>query len=250
MLIRCDNCHELFDYQECKGVCPACEHRQEPPVSFSPTGPAAAAAAAKSHGHKLPLLLLILWAAILLAFFVGRQIGEARWKRSGKLDGEVPTTQVQAKEFSFRGRSASAGPCEKLGSGYTTSLEEGHQLVRVSFSIEKPMDFEPGLSDTLFLQVFGPEGTAYYAPARSYDVEHIYPELTEKLLDDYCLHTYEEVDGDLYFVIPKDATDPVLYIELARTPEFHNTPRTVEQALICPLKLVDASAESEVAEDA
>ncbi len=244
MLIRCNSCQKLFDYQQCKGVCPGCGQQQNAPV------PAASPSSHTSQSsHMIPKVLLALWAAILVVALVGRQVSLHRWKNSGMLEGEVPASQLQAEEFSLRGRAGEIGSCERMGAQYTTGLETGHQLVRVKLVIQEPLDFDSGLSDAVFLQTTGPDGPQYYAPANRYDLERIYPQLSGDILNDFCLTSYGEVDGYLYFVIPQDAKEPVLYLELAHGHSRSQDERILEKVLLCPLKMTDAAVKSEVTDD-
>ncbi len=259
MLIRCESCDKLFDFDKFDGVCPACGHYHSHPPVITPTpsqeskgGVSGTARASSSDSAKTnrqrsrTLAVLVLWLLILVSGMVLRNIMMQRWRSSGML-GDVVTETVSADDVVLNRQHYTFGPYQKM-SDRTAGLPDGYVLVRVYMDRKEADEWISGRDDSCCLQVETPSGYAYYSPLSSYHLERIYTDLCDDCMEIYDLQRTEADTGYMYFAVPADATSLSMYLEEATRLRYED-PRELTRILICPLEEAPLDSEDALSEE-
>lgn len=262
MLIRCENCGKLFDFDNCGGLCPDCGHfHSAPPVTHSfdaqpnfqasaPSGRVVGSAKSPSDERPpqriLAIILAVLWGVLLLGGFGLYSMKKNRWEKSGKL-ADLQVQTVSAQNITLHGQKYAFGPYQKMTS-HSAGLPEGHVLVRVQIDRKEPDEWVREREDSCFLQVDSPRGTTFFAPLDSYSIERVYPELMDTFMDTYSLHSTEAAVGYMYFAVPSDFTSLSIYLEEATRMKY-KSPRKVVSLLHCSLEQADFEPEAQASSD-
>lgn len=250
MLMRCEGCGRMFDYEKNDGVCPGCgRFCQNPDLSDSSgadgpggtsgSGPAAAAGAdaAVQTGPNavvwpvLFLLLALLWAGAMAGGFWLLRRQQASLPARAAFAS--PVADEVSGGFRCRGRAIAVTGAELLRD-CRAGLPEGGCLVRVGLRLDETAWQEN--ADCFYLQ----SGGCFYQASDSWALEQIYPALARTALDEYELQSPEAAEGWLYFALPEPPADAALYLEQA---VGYGGERRVSGAAVCPLRFVEADAE-------
>lgn len=247
MLMRCEGCGRMFDYEKADGVCPGCGRfcqnpdRSASSVPADAAVPADTAAAGPDGGAQsgpratvwpaLFLLLTLLWAGVMAGGFLLLHRQQAALpERAAFLS---PVADEVSGGFRRRGRGIAVTGAELLND-CRAGLPEGGCLVRVGLRLDETTWQDN--SDLFYLQ----SGGCFYQAADRYALEQIYPALARTALDEYELQSPEAAEGWLYFALPAPPDAAALYLEQA---VGYGEDRRVSGAAACPLTFAAAEAE-------
>lgn len=259
MLMRCENCGRMFDYERTDGVCPGCGQFCQPPrPAAAPGAPenlwpepgeedteprqgrevpfdAAArprAAGAGSGWRTAFFALVLLWACVMAGGFALMQHRQSTLPERAAFLSPVADTVSGA--FRRHGREITVTGAEVLGSEYRAGLPEGGCLVRVGLRLDETVWHSN--SDEFYLQ----SGGCFYEAASSYYLEQVYPALAQNALSEGLLQDTAAQEGWLYFALPGPPQDAALYLEQA---DGYGSDRRVRGAAVCPLAFTQAETE-------
>lgn len=222
MLIRCESCGKMFDYDKQDGQCPACgafaarpESAPAPapaaPESQPPRGirglgeaggrpvsrPAPRPAARRPAAGGSLLWLRVLLAALGVGFFAAAALLGLSGPEAGPLPACATATAGQPVELA--GREVVFSQAQVLA-GRTAGLPQGWQLYRVRVSAAEWEDWDPDAEAAVSLWA----GGGYWGMLEDYDLEQIWPELAGEALASYDLAGWDALEGWLYLAGPAD----------------------------------------------
>lgn len=220
MLIRCESCGKMFDYDKQDGQCPACgafaarpaaqaAPEAAPAPDFGPeTGglggvrgtlrrPSAVRTAAR-RGSSL-LWLRVALAGLGLVFFALSGLMQPPQADNTHLPDTIAAQAGQA--VTAAGREMTFAQPQRL-TGRTAGLPEGWQLYRVRVSAPELDDWNSraGVAVSLYA------GGGYWQMLEDYELERLWPELAEESVASYDLSGWDALDSWLYLAGPADET--------------------------------------------
>lgn len=237
MLMRCEGCGRMFDYEKQDGVCPGCGRfctapRADASAQGGPDG-AGAGQTAGAAGPAAFFLLALLWLCVMAGgFLLLRRQQNTLPERAAFAS---PVADEVSGGFLQGGRRVEITGAELLGTDYRAGLAEGSCLVRVGLRFGE-RGWRSGCGDLLYLQ----SGGCFYRAANGYTLGQVYPELAKTALEEDELQYTEAAEGWLYFVLPAPPENAALYLEQA---EGYGEERRVSGAAYCPLAFVPADTE-------
>lgn len=245
MLMRCEGCGRMFDYEKQDGVCPGCgrfcaapradESAQDGPdgAGAAQTAGAAPRQAGTAAGPAAFLLLALLWLCVMAGgFLLLRRQQNTLPERAAFAS---PVADEVSGGFLQGGRRVEITGAELLGTDYRAGLAEGSCLVRVGLRFGE-RGWRSGCGDLVYLQ----SGGCFYRAANGYTLGQVYPELAKTALEEDELQYTDAAEGWLYFVLPAPPENAALYLEQA---EGYGEERRVSGAAYCPLAFVPANTE-------
>lgn len=210
MLIRCESCGKMFDYDRQDGQCPACGAFAARPAATA--APAAApagnaggvrgvlrrpAAQAGPRRNGFLWLRVLLVALGLLFFTLSGVLG-----RSEPAPEPLPVSESTARAgepVTMAGRAMTFSQPQRL-TGRTAGLPTGWQLYRVRVSAPELEDWDSHVEAAVSLCA----GGGYWEALEGYTLEQLWPDLGEQALSLYDLTDWEALDGWLYLAGPAD----------------------------------------------
>ena len=247
MLMRCESCGKMFDYEKTDGVCPGCGQFCQPPLRADGAEPilpgpgteeqglatdTAPPRAAGSGWRAAFFALVLLWACVMAGGFALMRHRQAALPERAAFASPVADEVDGA--FRRHGRVIAVTGAEVMGSEYRAGLPEEGCLVRVGLRLDETT--WQSNSDEFYLQ----SGGCFYQATSTYYLQQVYPALAKDALDGSPLQSYQAQEGWLYFVLPGPPRDAALYLEQA---EGYGSDRRVTGAATCPLAFVPAGTE-------
>ncbi len=213
MLIRCESCGKLFDYDKQDGQCPGCgafaarpaepAAAPQPAVSARPAaggvrGTLRRPAFAKPGSQAGSLLLRVMLVLLGLLFFT--LSGMLRPTEAAPVTRPASGVPVQAGEtVTLAQRPMTFSQPQRL-TGRTAGLPEGWQLYRVRVNAPELTDWNSHVEVMVSLYA----GGGYWEALADYDLESLWPDLAEQALSLYDLTGWDALDGWLYLAGPAD----------------------------------------------
>lgn len=257
MLMRCEGCGRMFDYNKADGVCPGCGRFCARPGPDGPDAgaadgwaePGSAEAAFAADGWPQPgpaaqnspraaawpvlfCLLAALWLGSMAGGFLLLRHRQAALP--GRAAFVSPVADEVSGAFRCRGREITITGAEIMGGEYRAGLPENGCLVRVGLRLDETAWQDN--ADLFYLQ----SGGCFYQAADVYALEQVYPALARAALDDYQLQAPEAAEGWLYFALPAPPEAAALYLEQA---VGYGEDRRVTGAAYAKLSFAPAGAE-------
>lgn len=255
MLMRCEGCGRVFDYEKQDGICPGCGRFCTQPGpggrnAGAESGPAANGWAGQSGaeaGSEQPArsnpgaaawpvlfcLLAALWLAAMGGGFLLLRHRQATLPERAAFAS--PAADETSGGFLQGGRRVEITGAELLSGDYRAGLPEGGCLVRVGLRFGET-GWRSGCGDLIYLQ----SGDCFYRAADSYSLGQVYPELAKNALEEDTLQYTEAGEGWLYFALPAPPQNAALYLEEA---VGYGEERRVSGAAFCPLNFIPADME-------
>ena len=241
MLIRCESCGKMFDYDKQDGQCPACgafaarptaqAAPAEPPVAGfgTETGglggvqgtlrrPSAVRTAARRGGSLLWLRVVL--AGLGLAFFA--LSGLMQPPRADNTRQPAAVTAQAGQAVTAAGREMTFSQPQRL-TGRTAGLPEGWQLYRVRVSAPELEDWNSRAEAAVSLYA----GGGYWQMLEDYELERLWPELAAESVASYDLSGWDAVDGWLYLAGPADEAAVLCLEDQVLDEEYDPHTRTV-----------------------
>lgn len=241
MLIRCESCGKMFDYDKQDGQCPACgafaarpaaqaAPAAEPVPGFAPeTGglggvrgtlhrPASARTAAR-RGSGL-LWLRVVLAGLGILFFALSGLLQPPKADNTRLPDTMTAQADQA--VAVAGREMTFTQPQRL-TGRTAGLPEGWQLYRVRVSSPELADWNSRAEVAVSLYA----GGGYWQMVEDYELERLWPELAEESVASHDLTSWDALDGWLYLAGPADGDAALCLEDQVLDEEYDPHTRTV-----------------------
>ena len=201
MLMRCEGCGRMFDYEKQNGICPGCGRFCALPGPAGDTawpgragaleqngagvhpnadgrpGQAVNTAHSARRGPAAFLALALLWLCVMAGGFALLRRQQATLPERAAFAS--PVADEVSGGFLQGGREVSITGAEVLGSGYRAGLAEESCLVRVGLRFGE-RGWRSGCGDLLYLQ----SGGCFYRAADRYSLGQLYPALAKNALEE------------------------------------------------------------------
>lgn len=244
MLIRCETCGKMFDYDKQDGQCPACGAFSSRPAAAPAPAPRPVPAAGGLRGvgarpaaprpapaRPRPAPRAggsLLWLRVLLAALgVAGLVAAAALRPAARPEPvAVPVQTLAAGEtVTLAGREVALSQPQIL-TGRTAGLPQGWQLYRVRVTAPEQADWDPDAEAAVSLRAAG----GYWEMLEDFQLERLWPELEAEALASYDLAGWEALEGWLYLAGPADA-GAALCLEDQRLDEDYD-PHTFQVTLV------------------
>ena len=226
MKILCSNCGLRYDPAAGGGICPHCGRYNEPPAGERQAEPEFEPESEPEEEDiwtppprprwrppVVPLVLSGLFALVFVGEMAFFPIAARATRASQAQAAYVPeATTVQAAQnepFAFGpgGRQVTVGTAEFLDD--MRGVPQDGRMLRVWCGIKKMENYQSAWGTDVFLQA----GQAWYPAVSTYELEGFYPELAVEMLDPYELQGVSMAEGWIYFAVPRDAGECVLWLQ-------------------------------------